>query len=101
MRFVFTDRHALVQYAQFLIDVRALSIIDWELLKARDISRSDTDFGKVERYQAEALAHGAVPVGALLGVACHSDVSKARVDTMLRAAGVDLQVIVRRGWFFG
>ena len=52
VEFVFTDRHALVAYAQFFSDVRDLDRIDWELLRARDFSRSDTDFGKVERYQA-------------------------------------------------
>jgi hypothetical protein len=100
VEFVFTDRHALVAYAEFFSDVRALDRIDWELLRARDFSRSNTDLGKVERYQAEALAHRAVPVNALLGIACHSDTSKANVEAMLRDAGVDLQVVVKRGWFF-
>ena len=99
--FVFTDRHALVAYAQFFSDVRDLDRIDWELLRARDFSRSDTDFGKVERYQAEALGHRAVPVSALLGIACHSDTSKATVESMLADAEVDLRVVVKRGWFFG
>ncbi len=100
VEFVFTDRHALIDYAQFFNDVRALGIIDWKLLRARDFARSNADPGKVERYQAEALAHRHVPVSALLGIACHSPASVARIEAMLRAAGVDLPVAVKRGWFF-
>lgn len=98
--FVFTDRHALVQYAKFFSDVSALDTIDWELLKARDFARSDKDPGKVERYQAEVLAHQSVPVEALLGIACYSEASKRRVLMMLAEAGSDLRVEVKRDWFF-
>ncbi|MCL4079460.1 DUF4433 domain-containing protein [Coriobacteriia bacterium Es71-Z0120] len=98
--FVFTDRHALVQYAKFFSDVSALDTIDWELLRARDFARSDKDPGKVERYQAEVLAHQSVPVEALLGIACYSEASERRVLMMLAAAGSDLRVEVKRDWFF-
>lgn len=100
VRFVFTDRHALVSYATFFGDVRDLGKIDWDLLRARDFARSDSDLGKVERYQAELLAYQEVPVDALLGIACYSDKSKAHVQSMLRDAGVDLKVVVKRDWFF-
>lgn len=98
--FVFTDRHALVKYAKFFSDVSALDTIDWELLRARGFRRSESDFGKVERYQAELLAYQLVPVSALLGIACYSEASKKRVLAMLREAGADLKVEVKRDWFF-
>lgn len=101
VQFVFTDRHALVAYAKFFGDVSALDMIDWELLQARDFARSDTDFGKVERYQAELLAHRRVPVDALLGIACYSEEGKERVEAMLAEAGIDLSAVVKRDWFFG
>lgn len=99
--FVFTDRHAVVAYAEFFDDVRLLDRVDWDLLRAKDFSRSEDDPGKVERYQAEALAHRTVPVAALLGVACYSEGSRNQVLTMLQEAGIDLKVIVKREWFFG
>lgn len=100
VEFVFTNRHALVAYAEFFEDVSALDRIDWDLLRARDFQRSDTDLGKVERYQAEALAHRHVPMDAVLGVACYSETSKARVLTMLEEASVELKVVVKSDWFF-
>lgn len=99
--FVFTDRHALVAYARFFNDVGALDRIGWELLRACDFARSDNDFGKVERYQAELLAYRTVPVEALLGIACYSDRSRVRVAEMVEVADVQLAVAVRRDWFFG
>jgi len=101
VRFVFTDRHALVKWAVFYSDVRDLDKIDWELLRACDFARSDSDFGKVERYQAELLAFQKVPVEALLGIACYSEESKLHIAAALADAGVDLKVVVKRDWFFG
>ncbi len=101
VRFVFTNRHALVQYATFYSDVRDLDKIDWELLRARDFARSESDPGKVERYQAELLAFQKVPVEALLGIACYSEESKSRVASVLADAGIELKVVVKRDWFFG
>lgn len=100
VEFVFTNLHALVACAEFFNDVSALDIIDWDLLRARDFQRSDTDPGKAERYQAEALAHRHVPMEAVLGVACYSETSKTRVLKMLKEAGVELKVIVKSDWFF-
>jgi hypothetical protein len=99
--FLFTDRHALVAYAQFFDDIAALDKVDWALLRARDFARSDVDPGKVERYQAEVLVHQNVPLAALLGIACYSETSGARVVSMLQEAGIDLTVRVKKEWFFG
>jgi hypothetical protein len=97
---VFTDKHALVAYAQFFSELAQLSVVDWDLLRARDFARSDADPGKGDRYQAEALAYRNVPVAALLGMACYSEISRARAESMIRDAGIDLRVIVKREWFF-
>ncbi len=48
--FVFTDRHALLQTAQFTSSLEDLGLIDWEILAARDFKRDPNDPGKMERY---------------------------------------------------
>lgn len=98
--FVFTDKHALVAYARFFDDIDQLGAVDWGLLQARDFARSDADLGKGDRYQAEVLAHQNVPIEALLGIACYSETSRARVVSMVQEAGMDLKVIVKKEWFF-
>ena len=101
VQFVFTDRHALVAYAKFYDDVSALDRIDWALLRNLDFRRDDADPGKVERYQAEALAYRSVPTESLLGLACYAETTRDKVVSMLKEAGIDLPVAVKRDWFFG
>ena len=62
VRFVFTDRHAYLQTAEFYEDVGSIGEIDWDLLRRRDFANDPADPGKKERYQAEALVYRHVPV---------------------------------------
>lgn len=100
MPFVFTDRHAYLEAAEFLTDLQDLDKIDWKLIASRDFKRDSNDLGKVERYQAEALVHRHVPVALLLGMACFNEDAKARVEAMMAAANVRLTVAVQPRWFF-
>lgn len=68
--FVFSDRHAYLQTAEFHDDPAHLDKIDWGILQHRDFKRDPDDPAKFERYEAEELAYRKVPVEALLGVAC-------------------------------
>jgi len=52
--FVFTDRHAYTQLAQYFDNLAGLSQIDWALLQARNFKRNPDDPEQIERYQAEA-----------------------------------------------
>lgn len=95
--FVYTDRHAYLRTAQFSNDLKDLDRIIWPSLQARDFKRDDTD--KVDRYQAEALVHEHVSLGALLGIACYDDAAKAIVEADAAKAGVTINIAVRKGWY--
>lgn len=98
--FVFSDRHAYLQAAQFSSSQEDLDRIDWKLLQERNFKRDPNDPGKMERYQAEALVHRHMPVTALLGVACCSDKIKSQLDPQLVSRNITLDVIVRPNWYF-
>lgn len=99
--FVFTDRHAYLSLARFSSRLADLADwIDWRILQARDFARDPNDLGKFERYQAEALAHGHVPLAALTGVVCHGTEEEAHVRDLVQNAGVQLSVASRPTWFF-
>jgi hypothetical protein len=98
--FVFTDRHAYLQTAQFRSELADLDIVDWKLLAARDFQRDPNDPGKLERYQAEALIHQHVPVSALRGVACFDSDSERQIIGQLSQAGVSLRVATKSDWYF-
>ena len=100
LSFVFTDRHAYLRAAQFKTDLDDLDVVDWKILAARDFKRDPNDPGKIERYQAEALIHGQVPVSTLLGLACYNSRAEERVRGFLETVGVSLKTVVKPDWYF-
>lgn len=98
VQFIFTDCHAYLKYARFTSDMNNLDWIDWEALQSRDFRRSDPE--RFERYQAEALVHKEVPVGALLGAATYNDNALELVEALAKEHGVDMKVIKKPGWYF-
>lgn len=96
--FVFSDRHAYLQTAEFYTDTDELDKLDWVIIKNRDFRRDPNDPGKVERYQAEALAFGHVPVEALIGLICYNNVAKTVLQNATKDAALELHV--KPGWYF-
>lgn len=98
--FVFTNGHAYMTETDYFSDVADLNKIDWGILQRRDFKRDPDDPGKMGRYQAEALAHKSVPVGALLGIACYDKSAKAMLDRELAQRNIALQVAVMPNFYF-
>ncbi len=98
---LFTDRHAYTATAAWSDNHADLtSMIDWEILRRHDFARDDSYPDKMERYQAEALAHQHVPPSALLGIGCVSDAMRPAIESSVHATGLALQVFARPGWYF-
>jgi hypothetical protein len=98
---LFTDRHAYMATARWSSDPAELAtMIDWDILRSHDFARSDLYPDKKDRYQAEALAHGHVPVPALIGIGCASPAERPRIESMASAAGLTLPVRPRPEWYF-
>lgn len=100
VNYLFTDRHASLETAEFYRDIAFLNEIDWKILQNRDFSRDMNDLGKKERYQAEALARGSVPVSALVGIACRNEKAAAFAKTLVDDRNLDLPVRTRPSWYF-
>lgn len=100
LAFVFTDRHAYTQTANYYNTLADLRFIDWPLLQQRDFKRDPNDPEKVERYQAEALIHRQVPIQALLGVVCNTPQVKSELEELVARTGVQLGVHCRPQWYF-
>jgi hypothetical protein len=98
VRFLFTDRHAYLQAAQYYSEPTDLCEIDWSILRDHDFKNDPEDPEKKERYQAEALIHAHLPVGALLGIACYDDRTTKSVKERLGSR--DMKVITKPGWYF-
>ena len=98
---LFTDRHAYTATAAWTADPGSLaSVIDWDILRRHDFARNDAYPDKMERYQAEALAHQHVPPGALLAIGCVNEAVKLTIEAKVKSAGLEMQVFARPGWYF-
>jgi hypothetical protein len=101
VRMIFTDRHAYTATTTWSGNPADLaSMIDWDILRRHDFARDDSYPDKMERYQAEALAHRHVPTNALLGIGCVSDSVKTAIEAKINGVGVALNVFARPGWYF-
>jgi hypothetical protein len=100
IRYVFTDRHAVLAAARFFSRRADLGQVDFEILQRRDFKRDENDPGKKERYQAEALAYQLVPMEAILGVVCYTESVQPEVEAAISSAGVSVPVFIRSDWYF-
>jgi hypothetical protein len=98
--YVFTDRHAVLTAARFFSRRADLGDVDFDLLQRRDFKRDYNDPGKIERYQAEALAYQHLPVEALMGVACYTEAVRREVEAAASSAEVSVKVVARPDWYF-
>ena len=98
--FAFTDRHAYLQTARFFNDLRDLDQVDFPLLQRRDFKRDSDDPGKFERYQAEALVHGNLPVVAIQGIGCHENAVRDEIAVDAKKRGLSLRVLTKPSWYF-
>lgn len=98
--FVFSDRHAYLRAANFYSTLDDLEEIQWKLLQERDFKRDPDDPEKIERYQAEALVHGHVPLEALLGAVCYTEPVKDSINQMVVSRNLKFQVVRQTGWYF-
>lgn len=98
---LYTDRHAYTMTAAWTANADDLATsIDWDILRRHDFARSDGYPDKMERYQAEALAHLQVPPAALLGIGCGSDQVRPAIEQVVQTSGAATQVFSRPGWYF-
>lgn len=97
--FVFTDRHAYLMAAQFSNDLQELAGLDWESLRASAFKKDPDDPERFERYQAEALIHGHVPLGALDGIVCYGDGPRAALAIELTRRGITIRLTIEPDWY--
>ncbi len=98
--FVFSDRHAYLLQARFYSDLGDLEKIDFDSLQRSDFARNPEEPEKFDRYQAEALVFGSLPVDALTGIGCYTRDVKLEVEAMSKEAGAELRIEVRSDWYF-
>lgn len=100
-QFVYTDRHAYLATARFSSDPAELaSLVSYDLLRGGNFRRDPEAPERAERYQAEALVHHHVPFASVVGLACYTETSRARIESLISTEGHSTPTRIRRDWYF-
>jgi hypothetical protein len=70
------------------------------MLQRRDFSNNPDDPSKKERYQAEALIHKHLPIGALAGLVCYNDDVLKSLNAALAKRNQTMKVVKQPSWYF-
>jgi hypothetical protein len=111
LKFVFYNFNATLSYAECFDDLDELEKIDWPLFFEEPRidgyckywnSRYDPAkyAQRMETRQAEFLVHREVPLGVFEGIGVFNESKAKEVRTILKAAGVDLPVQAKPGWYY-
>lgn len=100
LKFLFTDRHAYLERANYFDNLEALAEIDWLSLQQRDFKLNPEDPEKFDRYQAEALIYKHLPINSLKGIVCYTDELKLQVENEINVRNLSLTVITKPRWYF-
>jgi hypothetical protein len=95
-----TDRHAMLKTARFFTGLDGLSDLPWDLYATKNFQRDPEHPERVDRYQAEALVHGALPSRLFAGLVCHNEQIATSLREEVAEAGLSLEVVVRSNFYF-
>ncbi|HRE41369.1 MAG TPA: DUF4433 domain-containing protein [Ignavibacteria bacterium] len=98
-KFVFTDRHAHLKYANFYNSKENLNKLNWNYIKSNDWSRI---YGPEirELKQAECLVYRQMPIEAFLGIAVMNEKMKIAAEKIINDSTVRLIVKIKPEFYF-
>jgi hypothetical protein len=97
---VFTDGNAATAFTEFKDDPAELDdLIDWPLMRAQFWNNTSDDPDRRRRRMAEFLVHEALPLELVTEIGVYNRTVQEHVAP-LSDSGTELQVAVRRNWYF-
>ncbi len=99
IRYVFTDRHAKLSYAQFYNKYADLKKLNWDIIES---DKWGTKYGteRKEIKQAECLIYQNLPLSAIIGIGCKTERLYNIVKTMLRTSAQKIIIKIKPEWYF-
>jgi hypothetical protein len=77
-----------------------LGEVDWESIQQSNFSKSDGDFDRPRRYQAEFLVHSKVPLKCIESLNVFNQSAADYVNGILKENNINLAVNIQRQYFF-
>lgn len=98
--FVFTDRHAKLEYAEFRNSINELDIVDWDVIHSDTWNNTPQFNDRKEKKQAEFLVHQHVPLECILGIGVYDNTMHQTVGGMVADSGKNIPVGIRQTWYY-
>jgi hypothetical protein len=98
--FTFTNGHAEMAVTEFYDNLEDLNKIDWELMISTRWNDTESDMNRKWRRQAEFLVHNHFPLELIAGIGVISEEIKAKIETILSNAGIQISVKVIPNWYY-
>ena len=100
--FVFSDGHGIASYTAWFDNLTDLNRVDWGMVNQRYWRRTDDDFDRQRRKQAEFLVHQTCPWSLIQEVGVINTTVKERVEAIMQSFPETYHrpVTVRHNWFY-
>lgn len=101
-RWFFTNGQANIKdgTVKHFNDLRHLDTIDWEAIQNSNFSKSDGDYDRPRRYQAEFLVHSQVPLAQIESLNVYNQAAADYVNNLLNTNNINLAVNIIPQYFF-
>lgn len=100
VKFLFTDRHAYLEGAQYSSKLEKLCDLPWLLWQQKDFRKDPENPEKTDRYQAEALVYKYLPAEYLQGIVCYTSGIELLIKELVELKKLSAKVLVRPNWYF-
>ncbi|BCB97070.1 hypothetical protein JZK55_19920 [Dissulfurispira thermophila] len=99
IKYVFTNRHAKLDYAQFYNKYADLKKLNWDIIESNKWGRQYGTERK-EIKQAECLVYKHLPVTAIMGIGCKTEKMYNIINDMIERPSQDFFVTIKPEWYF-
>jgi ssDNA thymidine ADP-ribosyltransferase, DarT len=98
--FCFTDGHGIMAFTRYFKDVKDLTQIDWEIMRAKYWRDTLEDNDRRRRRQAEFLVYQFVPISCIKWICVINGSIKAQVEGILNEFNFQIPVFVKSTWYY-
>ncbi len=99
VQYLYTDRHAQLEYAKFFSSSKDLDKLNWNIIKSEEWGRQYGPDRK-EIKQAECLVYKHLPVKAIIGIGCFNERMADKVRSVVAARNLSIETKVKIKWYF-
>ena len=96
----FTDGQGNDMVSNHYSNLANLSEIDWHSIQKSDFSKSDGDYDRPRRYQAEFLVHGQIPLTSIESLNVFNNQTREDIIQILSQNNINLAVNIQPQYFF-